>query len=70
MMFDRIFRRIRKRKQKRNLRQFCYEKYGAEYAEKLDAMAFGEPIGNFQETVEFLVKLNEAKKELENEDIR
>jgi hypothetical protein len=31
----------------------------------MDALCFGEPIGNFQETVEFLEKLNEAEKELE-----
>ena len=59
-----IFKLFR-RKPKRNLRQVCYEKYGADFVRKMDALCFGEPIGNFQETVEFLEKMNEAKKELE-----
>jgi len=63
-IFDRLF----KRKPKRTLRDVCLEKYGTEYVRKMDVLCFGEPIGNFQETVEFIDMLNEAKKELENEN--
>ena len=59
-IFDKLFRR----KPKRNLRDICYEKYGTDFVRKMDALCFGEPIGNYQETVEFLHKLDEAKKEL------
>ena len=58
---EKLFRR----KPKRNLREICYEKYGVDFVRKMDALCFGESIGNYQETVEFLHKLNEAKKALE-----
>ena len=50
------------RSKKRDLREICLEMYGEEFVEKYDTLNSGGIIGGFKETVEFLDKLNEAKR--------
>lgn len=49
---------------KKDLRDVIREKYGEAFAHKYDLVNLGIPIGNVDETMEFLAKVNEAKLEV------
>lgn len=53
---------IFKRSNKHSLRDTCVELYGEEFGEKYDILASGGTIGGFEETVEFLQKVDAAKR--------
>lgn len=53
---------IFKRSNKHSLRDVCVELYGEEFGEKYDILASGGTIGGFEETVEFLQKVDAAKR--------
>ena len=44
-----------------NLRKLCVKKYGEEFGEKYDSLNIGIPIGNLEETIEFINKVEEVK---------
>lgn len=46
-----------------NLRQACVDKYSEKFGEQYDSLCDGRPIGGFLETLEFINKLEEIKKE-------
>ena len=50
---------------KKDLREVCREKYGDDFADKYDMVNAGMPIGNFEETIEFLDKIEAVKKEVQ-----
>lgn len=49
---------------KKDLRDVIREKYGEAFAHKYDLVNLGMPIGNVDETMDFLAKVNEAKLEV------
>jgi hypothetical protein len=44
------------------LRELCRCEYGDEFIDKYDKLNGGIPIGNFEETIEFIEKVNAVKK--------
>ena len=46
------------------MRDVIREKYGEAFAHKYDLVNLGIPIGNVDETMDFLAKVNEAKLEV------
>lgn len=49
---------------KKDLRDVIREKYGEAFAHKYDLVILGMPIGNVDETMEFLTKVNECRKDV------
>lgn len=49
---------------KKDLRDVIREKYGEAFAHKYDLVNLGIPIGNVDETMEFLIKVDECRKEV------
>lgn len=49
---------------KKDLRDVIREKYGEAFAHRYDLVNLGMPIGNVDETMDFLAKVNEAKLEV------
>lgn len=45
----------------RTLRELCRREYGDEFIEKYDLLNSGEPIGNFEETIAFIEKVEAVK---------
>lgn len=64
-MFSPYIRRLRKDQPKKDLRDVIREKYGEAFAHKYDLVNLGMPIGNVDETLEFLIKVNECRKEVQ-----
>ena len=62
-MFSQYIRRLWKDQPKKDLRDVIREKYGEAFAHKYDLVNLGIPIGNVDETMEFLIKVNECRKE-------
>lgn len=62
-MFSPYIRRLWKDQPKKDLREVIREKYGEAFAHKYDLVNLGIPIGNVDETMEFLIKVNECRKE-------
>lgn len=62
-MFSQYIRRLWKDQPKKGLREVIREKYGEAFAHKYDLVNLGIPIGNVDETMEFLTKVNECRKE-------
>lgn len=63
-MFSPYIRRLWKDLPKKDLREVIREKYGEAFAHKYDLVNLGMPIGNVDETMDFLAKVNEAKLEV------
>lgn len=63
-MFSPYIRRLWKDQPKKDLRDVICEKYGEAFAHKYDLVNLGMPIGNVEETMEFLTKVNECRKEV------
>lgn len=63
-MFSQYIRRLWKDQPKKDLRDVIREKYGEAFAHKYDLVNLGMPIGNVDETMDFLAKVNEAKLEV------
>lgn len=51
-------------KKKPTLRDKCLEMYGEEFVKKYDLLTSGQSIGNYEETIEFLHKVDKADKAL------
>ena len=51
---------------KKDLRQTCLEMYGDGFIRQYDAANMGIPIGNLEETKEFLAKVEAAKMEIQD----
>lgn len=64
-MFSLYIRRLWKDQPKKDLRDVIREKYGEAFAHKYDLVNLGMPIGNVEETMEFLIKVNECRKEVQ-----
>ena len=64
-MFSSYIRRLWKDQPKKDLRDVIREKYGEAFAHKYDLVNLGIPIGNVDETMEFLIKVNECRKEVQ-----
>ena len=64
-MFRQYIRRLWKDQPKKDLRDVVCEKYGEAFAHKYDLVNLGIPIGNVDETIEFLTKVNECRKEVQ-----
>ena len=64
-MFSPYIRRLWKDQPKKDLRDVIREKYGEAFAHKYDLVNLGIPIGNVDETIEFLTKVNECRKEVQ-----
>lgn len=64
-MFSQYIRRLWKDQPKKDLRDVIREKYGEAFAHKYDLVNLGIPIGNVDETMEFLIKVNECRKEVQ-----
>lgn len=62
-MFSPYIRRLWKDQPKKDLRDVIRERYGEAFAHKYDLVNLGIPIGNVDETMEFLIKVNECRKE-------
>lgn len=62
-MFSPYIRRLWKDQPKKDLRDVIREKYGEAFAHKYDLVILGIPIGSVDETMEFLTKVNECRKE-------
>ena len=62
-MFSPYIRRLWKDQPKKDLREVIREKYGEAFAHKYDLVNLGIPIGNVDETMELLTKVNECRKE-------
>ena len=62
-MFSQYIRRLWKDQPKKGLREVIREKYGEAFAHKYNLVNLGIPIGNADETMEFLSKVNECRKE-------
>ena len=62
-MFSPYIRRLWKDQPKKDLREVIREKYGEAFAHKYDLVNLGMPIGSVEETMEFLTKVNECRKE-------
>lgn len=58
---------VRKFMPKKDLRQTCLEMYGEDFVRKYDTVNMGIPVGNLEETKEFLAKFEAAKMELQDE---
>ena len=56
-----------KRNRKSDLRDKCVEKYGEEFGKIYDDMAKGIPVAGFTTTAHYLMLIEEARKEIENE---
>ena len=54
---------ILKCKSKRTLKDVCVELYGEEYGKQYDILVRGGTIGDLQTTIEFIEKLECAKKQ-------
>ena len=63
-MFSPYIRRLWKDQPKKDLRDVIREKYGEAFAHKYDLVNLGIPIGDVNETMEFLAKVNKAKLEV------
>ena len=64
-MFSPYIRRLWKDQPKKDLRDVIREKYGEAFAHKYDLVNLGIPIGDVNETMEFLTKVNECRKEVQ-----
>lgn len=64
-MFRQYIRRLWKDQPKKDLRDVIREKYGEAFAHKYDLVNMGIPIGNVDETMDFLTKVNECRKEVQ-----
>ena len=64
-MFSQYIRRLWKDQPKKGLREVIREKYGEAFAHKYDLVILGIPIGDVDETIEFLTKVNECRKEMQ-----
>ena len=64
-MFRQYIRRLWKDQPKKDLRDVIREKYGEAFAHKYDLVNLGMPIGSVDETMDFLTKVNECKKEVQ-----
>lgn len=64
-MFRQYIRRLWKDQPKKDLRQTCLEMYGDGFIRQYDAVNMGIPIGNLEETKEFLTKVEAAKMEVQ-----
>ena len=64
-MFSPYIRRLWKDQPKKDLRDVIRERYGEAFAHKYDLVNLGIPIGNVDETMEFLIKVNECRKEVQ-----
>ena len=64
-MFSPYIRRLWKDQPKKDLREVIREKYGEAFAHKYDLVNLGIPIGDVNETIEFLTKVNECRKEVQ-----
>lgn len=62
MLIDKI-KKLFHKKPKKDLRQLLVNKFGEEYGEMYDSLNRGVPIGGFIETISFLSKIKEVKKE-------
>ena len=54
--------RLFKRKPKRTLRDVCVELYGEEFGKQYDILGSGGTIGDLQTTIEFIEKLESARR--------
>ena len=50
-------------KEKESLRDYCLNKYGEEFIEKYDTLGIGGVIGNFYDTVSFIMEVDLARTE-------
>lgn len=57
--------RLWKDRPKKDLREVIREKYGEAFAHRYDLVNLGIPIGDVDETMEFLTKVNECRKEMQ-----
>ena len=64
-MFSPYIRRLWKHTPTKDLREVIREKYGEAFAHKYDLVNLGMPIGSVDETMDFLTKVNECKKEVQ-----
>lgn len=64
-MFSPYIRRLWKDQPKKDLRDVIRERYGEAFAHKYDLVNLGIPIGDVNETMEFLTKINECRKEVQ-----
>jgi hypothetical protein len=64
-MFSPYIRRLWKDQSKKDLREVIRKKYGEAFAHKYDLVNLGIPIGDVDETMEFLIKVNECRKEVQ-----
>lgn len=64
-MFSPYIRRLWKDQPKKDLRDVIREKYGEAFAHKYDLVNLGIPIGDVNKTMEFLTKVNECRKEVQ-----
>lgn len=62
-MFINKIKKLFSKKPKKDLRQLLINKFGEEYGEMYDSLNRGIPIGGFYETISFLSKIDEVKKE-------
>ena len=63
-MFSPYIRRLWKDQPKKDLREVIRKKYGEAFAHK-DLVNLGMPIGNVDETMNFLTKVNECRREVQ-----
>ena len=64
-MFSLYIRRLWKDQPKKDLRDVIREKYGEAFAHKYDLVNLGMPIGSVDETMDFLTKVNECRREVQ-----
>ena len=64
-MFSPYIRRLWKDQPKKDLRDVIRERYGEAFAHKYDLVNLGIPIGNVDETMDLLTKVNECRKEVQ-----
>lgn len=64
-MFSPYIRRLWKDQPKKDLREVIREKHGEAFAHKYDLVNLGMPIGNVDETMDFLTIVNECRREVQ-----
>ena len=52
-----------------NLRKLCVKKYGEEFGKKYDSLNRGIPIGNLEETIDFINKVEEVKADYQDSSL-
>lgn len=64
-MFSPYIRRLWKDQPKKDLREVIRKKYVESFAHKYDLVNLGMPIGSVDETMDFLTKVNECRREVQ-----